>query len=162
MLDTGETRLDKILRVVGECRNGIHDISRVEQSDGLPCFNMPFELGLYLGCKRFGSARDRQKRCLVLDTDRYRYQRFLSDIAGQDIAEHGGDPERAAGRVRDWLRSSSGRTRIPGGSIIWRRFRRFGDDLPELCAEVPIDPDELTFADRSVLVSQWLLTNAPA
>ena len=85
--DAGEGRLDKIMRIVGECRYGVHDISRIELTrEGLPRFNMPFELGLFLGCRRYGSARDRRKQVLVLDSERYRYQRFLSDIAGQDIA----------------------------------------------------------------------------
>jgi hypothetical protein len=159
--EAGETRLDKIMRIVQECRYGIHDLSRTELNrEGLPRFNMPFELGLFLGCREYGSARDHRKQVLVLDKEKYRYQRFLSDIAGQDIADHRGDPRRAVTRVRDWLRTTSRRTTIPGGSSIWRRFQRFQVDLSPMCEAARIRPDELTFADRTQFISQWLLANA--
>ena len=64
---------------------GIHDISRIERDtvNNLPRFNMPFELGLFLGARRFGTRPQRDKQCLVLEAERYRYQKYLSDIAGQ-------------------------------------------------------------------------------
>jgi hypothetical protein len=50
-IDTGEVRIDKIIRVIGQCRYGIHDISRTEldAASGPPRFNMPQELGFFLG-----------------------------------------------------------------------------------------------------------------
>src|SRR5436309_2463573 len=53
-----------------------------------------FEFGAFLGAKRFGSGRQKAKSCLVLDVERYRFQMFLSDIAGQDIASHDGDASK--------------------------------------------------------------------
>ena len=49
--DAGEVRMVKILRLIRECQFGIHDISRTEldPANGLPRFNMPLELGLFLG-----------------------------------------------------------------------------------------------------------------
>ena len=46
--DRYDLRLLKILCIIGECRLGIHDISRTEldAASGLPRFNMPLELGL--------------------------------------------------------------------------------------------------------------------
>ena len=81
------TRIDKIVELIRDCRWGIHDISRTELSEefGLPRFNMPLELGLFLGAHRFGSGVQREKTCLVLDSERFRYQRFISDIAGHDV-----------------------------------------------------------------------------
>jgi hypothetical protein len=91
-IDSGDTRIGKISRIIAGCALGIHDISRTESSGatGLPRFNMPFELGLFLGCKFFGGKAQRGKRTLVLDIEPYRYQRFLSDISGQDIEAHRG------------------------------------------------------------------------
>ncbi len=65
--DASQTRIENILSIIGECKFGIHDISRTELSEGsgLPRFNMPLELGLFLGAARFGSGRQREKRCLV-------------------------------------------------------------------------------------------------
>jgi hypothetical protein len=87
--DAGATRIDRICKLVESCSLSIHDLSRVEPSNGLPRSNMPFELGLDIGCRRFGPRRARRKKCLVLDSQPYRYQKFLSDIAGQDIRAHG-------------------------------------------------------------------------
>jgi hypothetical protein len=87
--DSAEVRMDKIAKIIKDCRYGIHDISRTEAGadTGLPRFNMPLELGLFLGARRFGSRIDKLKACLILDRARYRYQQFCSDIAGQDICQ---------------------------------------------------------------------------
>src|SRR4051794_5309929 len=83
--DGSEVRIDKVEKIIGECRFGLHDISRAEPDSvtNLPRFNMPFELGLFLGAKRFGRAKQKFKTCLILDVEPYRYQKFISDIAGQ-------------------------------------------------------------------------------
>src|SRR5580658_4264166 len=85
--DEGATRIDKIYSLIESCRFGIHDISRIERDpvNDLPRFNMSFEPGLFLGARRYGLPHHERKSCLVLETERYRYQKFLSDIAGQDI-----------------------------------------------------------------------------
>ncbi len=70
--DAGEFRLSKVERIIEECKFGINDLSAVavDTATGLPRFNMPLELGLFLGCKRFGPDNQSKKRCLVLDSDR--------------------------------------------------------------------------------------------
>jgi hypothetical protein len=156
--DAGEFRLSKIQRIVEECRFGINDLSSValDAATGLPRFNMPLELGLFLGCKRFGPVNQSKKRTLVLDTDQYRYRTFISDISGQDIRAHGGDPQRAIREVRDWLRLASKRTTLPGGTEIIRHHHTFKDDLPEICSVFGLEPDQLTFLDLSKIVADWL------
>ena len=54
--DASQVRIDKIYNIIAECRYGIHDISRTEldENSGLPRFNMPLELGIFLGAKKFG------------------------------------------------------------------------------------------------------------
>lgn len=85
--DAGQVRIENIYSLIRDCRFGIHDISRTEpdETHGLPRFNMPLELGVFLGAAKFGRGRQREKRCLILDRERYRYQKYISDIAGQDI-----------------------------------------------------------------------------
>lgn len=131
--DTSEIRLSKIYRLIRSCRFGIHDISRTELDsiNQLPRFNMPLELGIFLGAKAFGGTPHRTKNCLVLDTEQYRYQKFCSDIAGQDPAAHGGDPARAIGVVRDWLRPFS-KAQIPGAAKIVERYGSFRAELPAM------------------------------
>ena len=123
--DGGEIRLDKICKIIFECPYSVHDISKTEPDSRskLPRFNMPFELGLYLGAKRFGGAAHRSKRTLIFDRDLYRYQTYISDIAGQDIHSHKQQPGRLNSGARElaarlWQRSQSAgrqgdRNRVP-------------------------------------------------
>lgn len=161
--DSAEVRIDKIAKIIKDCRYGIHDISRTElgADTGLPRFNMPLELGLFLGARRFGSKVDKTKACLILDSDRYRYQRFCSDIAGQDIQSHDVNPETAVRVVRNWLRnnSHSSGVSIPGGSAMVDRFCLFQEDLPLLCRELRLERNELIFNDYTTLIAEWLKEN---
>jgi len=159
--DAAEFRLSKIERIIEECRFGINDLSAVtlDAVTGLPRFNMPLELGLFLGCKRYGHPNQSRKRTLVLDSDQYRYRALISDISGQDIRAHSGDPERAIREVRDWLRLASKRTTLPGGAETVQRYRKFRSDLPDLCTALGLEPDRLTFPDLSKMVSDWLRTD---
>jgi hypothetical protein len=54
--DAGDFRLSKIERIIEECQFGINDLSAValDTVTNLPRFNMPLELGLFFGCRRFG------------------------------------------------------------------------------------------------------------
>lgn len=157
--DAGQVRLEKILAIIRDCRLGLHDISRTELDDAnaLPRFNMPFELGLFVGAGRFGDRRQKRKLCLVLDRERYRFQRFISDIAGQDIRAHGDDPERAIGELRSWLAALPRRNILPGGAAIAARYRAFCRELPEILRAMGLDPREVVFADFTNIVSTWLL-----
>lgn len=156
--DAGQVRIEKITGLIKSCRWGIHDISRTDLNvRGLPRFNMPFELGLFLGAKLFGSPRQRRKSSLVLDRDSYRYQEYLSDIAGQDITAHGNDPARAIKAVRDWLVvSKAGEQRLAGPAAISGRYDRFAQELPGICIDAKVNLDELTFVEYSDIVVTWL------
>jgi hypothetical protein len=159
--DGSQVRIDKISGIVRDCRLGIHDISRTEADghSGLPRFNMPLELGMFLGAKRFGEARQKKKMCLILDRERHRYQAFISDIAGQDIRAHQGLPQEAIAIVRDWLRSVRPRVSIPGGKAIAGRYDSFCRDLPEMCVNLDLSRDDLTYVDYTWCVSEWLRVN---
>jgi hypothetical protein len=158
--DTGEVRLHKILGLIRRCKFGIHDISRteVDPKTHLPRFNMPLELGLFLGAKAFGDRSQRRKVCLVLDRHRYRYTKFCSDIAGQDPAAHSNRPLRAVIVVRNWLQTHS-RYLMPGGKAMAERYRLFTRALPAMCTEAKLDPKGLIFVDYSALVVAWLKEN---
>lgn len=155
-IDAGDNRLDKIVRMIEESRYGIHDLSRVELDDGnrLPRFNMPFELGLDIGAKKLGRYKD--KRLLVLDTDRFRYQRFLSDIAGQDISAYDGSIDGIIRVVRDFLRAASKRENVTGAERIREWYAGFTASLPGLCERTGINRGELSYPDYLQFVEQWL------
>ncbi len=160
--DSSEVRIDRIFKIIAECKYGIHDISRtqVTSASGLPRFNMPLELGMFLAAKRFGTGKQRRKVCLVLDTMPYQYQQFISDIAGQDIQVHNNSAREAITVVRNWLRNASRSTILPGGMEIYRRFQLFEQKLPALCVELKVQRNELTFNDSVSIISNWLRDNA--
>ena len=158
--DASQVRIDKIYNIIADCRYGIHDISRTELDEvsGLPRFNMPLELGVFLGAKKFGIDKQKRKNCLILDKAQYRYQEFISDIAGQDIQAHNNSPEGIITVVRNWIRTASKRQTIPSGSIIWGRYQEFMEDLPQLAQEHQLKVDELIFNDYTLVITRWLRT----
>ncbi|HEX8831059.1 MAG TPA: hypothetical protein VF705_07845, partial [Longimicrobium sp.] len=162
--DGGEVRMAKITRIIRECRHGIHDISRVEldPSENLPRFNMPLELGLFLGARAFGAGRQKEKRVLILETEPHRYRKFCSDIAGLDVKAHEGDGEKAARAVRNWLATAlDGSVLLPSPSKMAERCRSFVSDLPRICAPLHLDPDELQFVELRTLAEEWIDQNKP-
>jgi hypothetical protein len=161
--DGSQVRIDKVQRLISICGLGIHDISRTELDSTwqLPRFNMPLELGLFLGAKRYGTGQQRQKRCLILDREPHRYQKFCSDISGQDIQSHGKDPAMGVKIVRNWLRNASAGSAIviPDAKLMVERYARFRRNLPRLCEKSRLDPDELIFTDFTTLTAEWLKLN---
>ena len=158
--DAGEIRFDKICRIIRDSPYGIHDISKTEPDDsGLPRFNMPLELGLFLGAKRFGGTDQRSKKALVLDREPYRYQAFISDIAGQDIHAHGGDVAALIGEVATWLREEVRDPHVPGGRAIAADYDRFRQLIPDICAMRRLEPEEITFSDYRVMAAEWIVAD---
>lgn len=159
--DSGQARVLKILDIIEQSKYGIHDISRagIDRQTGLARFNMPLELGFFLGAMRYGTNRQRQKRCLVLDRERYRYRNFCSDIAGQDIRAHSDTPRDAIRAVRDWLSTHKTSVQMPGGKAIFDRYERFRAQLAVQARDVQLEVDELTFGDYTKLVVGWLTKN---
>jgi hypothetical protein len=157
--DGGEIRIDKILRIIRECRYGIHDISKTEPdpSSGLPRFNMPLELGLFLGARTFGGRDQARKKLLILDREPFRYQQFISDIGGQDIHSHNGEAPALIEEIASWLRREAGDARVPGGRAIALEFERFCVDLPTIADDKLVQPEELTFNDLAVIAAEWIL-----
>lgn len=156
--NAADNRFEKICKIIDECRYGVHDISRTE-IDGnppLPRFNMPLELGLFLGARRFGGLGHRAKSCIIFDREPYRYQRYISDLAGQDIHSHDGEHRALIVALAAWLRVQSKRRGVPGGGAIAIEFDAFVDQLPRICEEQQLEPAEMTFRDYNEIVAEYL------
>jgi hypothetical protein len=162
LVDGSEVRIDKIVRIIADSRYGIHDLSRTEldSSSHLPRFNMPLELGLFLGAKFYGAEIHRMKAAVIFDSDRYRYQQFCSDIAGQDIRAHHGSERELIRAVRDSLATWRLDAEIPSGSVIHARYRRFVRRLPRMATDASLRVRELTFNDLTRLIGGWLVNEA--
>lgn len=160
--DGGQTRIDKIFGIIEACRYGIHDLSRTELDpvNHLPRFNMPFELGVFLGAKRYGGKAQKIKKTLILDVAPHRYQMFLSDLAGMDIQSHNGQPIHPLRETRNWLANVS-RRELPSADRVERIYLSFLEFLPDIAATLEFDPNDIPYVDYEGIVAKWLI-EAPA
>jgi hypothetical protein len=156
--DSGELRILKILRIINECRFGIHDLSRTELNPvtQLPRFNMPFELGLDFALCHVSQGQLQSKNLLVLDREPFRYQSFISDLAGVDIKAHQNSPHKLIQIINDWLRTQSGSPDLPGAAAITKLFSRFEVQFPRFVSKRGHNPDELSFALLDLSTHGWL------
>lgn len=113
--DSAESRIDKIVGLFNESKFGIHDLSRMvsENENEHMRMNMPFELGIDYGCKKLKGGVWEQKQLLVLDKERYRFQRSLSDLSGSDIKNHDNDAFKVIKAIREWFVSTDRLRNIP-------------------------------------------------
>lgn len=154
---SSSARLEKILAVISECRFGVHDISHTDiGAYELPQFNLPLELGLDLGCQRYGPGPLASKRILVFDKKAYRYQRFLSDLVGHPIYSHSGKPQTLVRRIGDWLTAETKDKTMPSGRSMASRYLDFREDLPGLYRRVHLGGRQLGLGEYSTIVRVWL------
>jgi hypothetical protein len=140
--DSGDIRLDKLVRLIRESPRSFHDLSRIETGeDEVPRFNMPFELGLALGAKRFGRRPRDQIKIMV--GERYRLPAYLSDLGGNDPDAHEKDPAKVIRIVRNFLQRSPQGGVLPGPSKIAADFATFKARLPAIAADIDFRPDEV-------------------
>jgi len=126
--DGGENRLNKIQELIEDCKYSIHDLSRCQARKKGELFrlNMPFELGIDWGCRKyFGNGRE-TKRFLILEEKPYRFQATISDIAGCDTEAHGAKYDQAMTKVRYWLRQQTG-CEAPGPARLNSYYSDFGE-----------------------------------
>lgn len=124
-------RINQIKQHIRDSKFGIHDLSRSKplKKDELPRFNMPYELGLDIGCCEFGGRKFKGKRILILETDKFHYQKVLSDIAGQDIENHNDDPATLVRKIRNWFSTVDESKKYPSANTVWIAFNQFNDDM---------------------------------
>lgn len=155
-------RINQIKQHIKNCKFSIHDLSRSKAlSKGeLPRFNMPYELGLDIGACEYGGKKLQTKKALVLETDRYHYQKVLSDIAGQDIANHNDDPKTLTLKIRNWISDNSPGRIIPNQTIIWYAFNNFSADfLANLSSTyTATEIEEMPIGDYIKFAKNWLVT----
>ena len=117
----GARRLDRIASLIRSCTYSVHDLSRVELDPApppTPRFKMPFELGLAVA---FHWSRSAKHTWFVVETEKWRIQKSLSDLNGTDVYVHG---ERRKVYSGNWLRHSSGRRASPQSNNCGQFIRR--------------------------------------
>lgn len=128
--DSGEVRIDKIRGLIEESKLSIHDLSRIHSAKKEEFYrmNMPFELGVDVGCRFFKEGRAGDKKCLILEKEKYRYQKALSDMSGSDIKNHNDEPEELVRQVRNWFIENEIQ-HADSGTKIWQTFNEFMADF---------------------------------
>lgn len=150
--DSGEVRLDKIKELIESSKYSIHDLSRIKSKEigEYSRQNMPFELGLDLGCRDFSSNKDyKSKKILILEEEKYSTHKVLSDLSFADCKCHNGVEEDLVDEVRDWFVENTD-IEIPSGSSLWDDYNTFHADLYEDRINngfKPKDIDRLTIAE---------------
>ena len=128
--DSGEARINKIIDLIKASKFSIHDLSRIKSSKKSEYFrlNMSFELGVDIGCRIFKDGQAKDKKCLILEKEKYRYQKALSDLSNSDIKNHNNEPEEVIRQIRDWFVVNE-LERADSGTIIWDSFNKFMADF---------------------------------
>jgi hypothetical protein len=143
--DAGEARIEKICKLIAGSKYGIHDLSRIRAENPGDFFrlNMPFELGIEYGCRRFSNGQLSEKKLLVLETERYRYMKALSDLSGSDIKSHNNDPQKNVFAVRSWFVETAGLQGIKSATSIWYAFNEFMSDFYDTRVAAGFEDDDL-------------------
>ncbi|MBT8233552.1 MAG: hypothetical protein HKN51_10195 [Saprospiraceae bacterium] len=144
--------------MISESKFSIHDLSRIlpKAKKDLPRFNMPFELGLDLGCKFYAK---KNKRCLILEEKPYRYKEVISDISGQDISSHENDPIQIVKVVRNWIYKIRPQKKPKAYTIIWDLYNEFIYDFDKDMKAENLNPDkmwEIPFSELIDLMTKWV------
>lgn len=158
--DSGEERIDKIKGLIRSSKYSIHDISRMEplKKDQLPRFNMPFELGLDLGCRTYGGGKLATKKTLILEKRKHRYKKVISDISGNDIRSHNSNIKTLIRNTRNWILTTTN-VNLPSANHIWRDFNIFYTNFIATCRELDYDEkdmDEMPIIEYIYYIKQWL------
>ncbi len=151
-------RLDFIKALIKRSELSIHDISRSEITPNSPTvrFNMPFELGLFIGAK-MGKTKS---KFLVLDAIPYVYQKTVSDLSGIDIGTHENNELKLITLVTNWLTNIIGNHYLDG-NFVFDRHQVFKQTFREKCAEKgwDINSMEKDFLKYRIHIAAWIEEN---
>lgn len=159
--DSAESRIQKILGLIDESKFGIHDLSRIVASNRNEHYrmNMPFELGIDYGCKKLKGGKWAGKKILILEKERYRFQKAISDLSGSDIKSHSGEVDKAIIAVRDWFITEELK-RGDSGNRVWDKYNDFQaylyDEVVEKDGHESID--EVQISEVIHHMKTWLAT----
>ena len=105
-LESGESRLDKIIELISSCVLSVHDLSRCKTEKVGEFFrmNMPFEFGIDMGFRRSPDKRTDRKKFIIFEKEQYDLKKALSDIAGFDVEFHQGNFQLVIKKLRNFLK----------------------------------------------------------
>lgn len=127
-LNSAHNRIDKICELIQCSSYSIHDLSRCKSQQANEYFrlNMAFEFGVDFGKAYFNGS---EKKMLVLEGERYDFQKTLSDISGVDVKCHENQPEDIVKCVRNWAIEAHILNAADSPARIWYQFTYFTSDF---------------------------------
>lgn len=163
--DSAEQRIDKICEFIESAKYSIHDLSRLKsmKKNEFSRHNMPFELGVDYGCRKFAERHFAEKKFLVLEKEKYDYSKALSDLSGVDIKSHNDNAEDLIEVVRNWFVATVGLTKLKPSSVI---FNDFIDFIADFHAERkkegfnPRDIYNMPTSEFTEFIKEWLKRKA--
>jgi hypothetical protein len=165
--DSGEIRLSKICTLIRDSKYSIHDLSRLQSksADEFYRLNMPFELGIDYGCRQYSSNHLREKRCLILERERFNFMKAISDLSGVDIKNHKNEPAHLVREVRNWFVETVGVRGIASPTVLWYRFNGFMLDFHDKRKAEGFsdeDLDMMPVPEFITFIQEWVRENTEA
>ncbi len=159
--DSAEQRIDKICEFIESSKYSIHDLSRLKsmKKNEFARHNMPFELGIDYGSRKFAEKHFGEKKFLVLEKEKYDYSKALSDFAGADIKSHNDEPEIMVRVVRNWFVETVGLVNLKPASVVFNDFFDFMTDFDaERKNEGFRDKDiyDMPTSEFTLFIKEWL------
>jgi hypothetical protein len=112
-IPSGDSRLDRIFKLIQSSDFSVHDLSRVQldrKPPATPRFNMPFELGLAIA---WSKLHRRKHTCFVFEGINRRGHKSLSDLSGYDFYIHGATPRGVMRELCNAFVRSKNRPTVP-------------------------------------------------
>ena|SRR3982750_2162278 len=134
----GRNRLERIFGLMEICGASIHDLSRITLSgpQGVPRFNMPFELGM-----AYALARKVSHNFFVFEEKPFRLQASLSDLNGHDPHIHDSSPTGIFRCLLDCVGTPSGAQSMARLEALTKQLARSASKLQrEMRIAVPFHP----------------------
>jgi hypothetical protein len=117
---------------------------------------MPLEFGVFLGAKRFGGKKQKNKSFIIYQ---YRYMEFISDISGQDIKAHDNLPDRIIREIRNWLNTFDELGRLTGATAIICKYEEYLRNNPAVLEELGLTDEDVQYADTTQIIEDWIILN---
>ena len=170
--DSGSSRLEKIIGLIQESKYSIHDLSRIQSKSKKEFYrlNMPFELGIDYGLRRFDHNFN-DKKSLIISSNPYKYMKAISDINGVDIKSHNNENIDLIKCLRAWfsetvkLKNLKSSTKIFydfcdfNAYLLNKKMLRYADEhTADECVKFgQHEVDELTLPEYIEEIKSWKL-----
>ncbi len=96
-------RNEVLVDLIKKSKYGVHDLSAIKRLP--PRYNMPFEFGIFFGCKYYGDAKQGKKRFLIFEEKRFDLKKVITDVNGIDPIAHNNDPKKIIDILSNWFSS---------------------------------------------------------